>query len=71
MPHDKERQDYINTFNRTSYQTITVRLRRPTDLPQRVQTAADAAGLSVNAWITRAICKQLEEEEHLTDDAGH
>lgn len=66
MPHDKERQDYINSFNRTSYQTITVRLKRPTDLPQRIQTAADAAGLSVNAWITRAIVQKLEEEEQKT-----
>lgn len=62
--HSKQ---YIVTYGKEHYTRIALRLRSDSDLPQRVQQAADAADLSVNAWITRAIARALEEEEKETD----
>jgi hypothetical protein len=51
--------------------TARLTLRMPDALKSRVETAADAEGLSVNAWLVRAIANALERRPTSTRKVGN
>lgn len=66
MPQSQAHMKATNRFNSKAYETITIRLRKDkTDNSglsrEIIQNAADAAGLSLNAFCLAAIKEKIEK----------
>lgn len=57
MPASKKKQDYNNKYQKEHYARLVVLV--PPDWKAEVNACARAVGLSVNAWVNRAIAAQI------------
>lgn len=59
----KVSQEVRERYNTKVYDRITLRLRKETETSKEmIQAAADAAGETLNGYITRAIRERMERE---------
>lgn len=54
--------DYKKNYNRAHYDSILVQYKHELNYKERIKLLADDEGISVNAWILRAIDNQLRRE---------
>ena len=60
MPASKKKQDYNNKYAKEHYSRIAVLV--PPEWKPVINERAHAAGLSVNAWVNRAIAARIAQE---------
>lgn len=68
MSVSKKQQACVNRYVSTHYDRINVTFQK--GMKETLKSAADAAGLSVNAYINRAIAERLKKDniEYSTED---
>lgn len=67
MPVSKKQQACVNRYNTKNYDRINYSVRK--GQKEKIKAAADLAGLSVNAYISKAIAAQMERDEIQYDTA--
>lgn len=67
MSVTKAQQAATKKFEDKNYDKVLLRLRKDTLSKETVQTAAQNAGESLNAYITGAIKNRMEQEGIVTD----
>lgn len=60
MPISKKQQACVNRYVSKAYDRINLTVYK--GQKEKIKAAADAVGLSVNAYISRAIVKQMETD---------
>ena len=58
----KNATEYKNKFNAENYDRYSLMLPRGTK--EKIKAAADAAGLSVNAYINQAIAERMQSDKN-------
>lgn len=61
MPHDREKQDQFNEYNRTHYDVIATRFNKEDNVRPLIQKAADIVGVNMNGFLKCALMKAVEE----------
>lgn len=54
--------NYKADYNKTHYDSILIQYKHELNYKERIKALADDEGISVNAWILRAIDNQLRRE---------
>lgn len=60
MPISKARQEANNRYLKKAYFQLAIRLPKSAQYKERIQEAAEAAGISSTEFVRRAIDKALE-----------
>ena len=62
MPGKYKNPNYVSEYKRAKYESIMLQYNHERRYKERVKAQADDDGLSITAWILRAIDRELARE---------